>query len=713
MSQCTPCPANSWADNPLQTNISACLCNAGSAGDSVSGCVECALNTSAARNSKVCTPCSEGTFTYEYPRATCQCHKGYAPNYQVTNGVSRTYSYWQETNIVMLRGELDSKFSTTGSYGWYPGDNCGYANSGPCARMTVDLGKIENVAGFVIQHSCDGSTKCGKYVERVQVEYSELPDSGFVQAQSSYNGGVDFHPNNHLSKPYRNYYDKIWQLFASPVRARYIKFNPMLNNGQNAFFRAGVIIWPNLACSACPLNTFKNYTGNRSMLYDLNVLSECQSCPYLSSTTMTGSSSCSCSPGAYIDSNRGDASVCRGCGLGMYLSNHTCVNCLNNTFASEYNAQMCMECNNASFVQDHPRFFCLCNHGFTSEIVEVNPPDNMRYFSYEHPGAYSGIDNSRSRLDAYWIHGAGGGFGGWVALYGSTAGSWLAMDLGFLRRVYGVVIQSGGSGYGGGYCNAAYHYVTAVSVEHSMFRDQGFENAKNQANNDIMFYPVNIGDSSDCVATRKGCTEACSARRSNNIFQEPVMARYIKIRVWNWIGTITMRAGVLIVSDNCLPCPANTFKDYAGLSKAGMSCTACQPGSVSHPGSSRLSQCNCSAGYFRNDSTSCPSCAGGTSVSHRTFCSARRVHSIHSLILLFIRGTTHPTVVPANSATRRRTRLSQTTMMPRGGAWAAEKLLPNCARSVHRRRHCFFRQRRASATSACAAACAIRTSMAL
>jgi hypothetical protein len=89
------------------------------------------------------------------------------------------------------------------------------------------------------------------------------------------------------------------------------------------------------------------------------------------------------------------------------------------------------------------------------------------------------------------------------------------------------------------------------------------------------------------------------------------MARYIKIRVWNWIGTITMRAGVLIVSDNCLACPANTFKDYAGLPTAGLSCNDCQPGSVSHPGSVLRSQCNCSAGYFRNGSTSCPSCASG------------------------------------------------------------------------------------------------------
>ena len=477
--------------------------------------------------------------------------------------------------------------------------------------MTVDLGKIENVAGFVIQHSCEGSSRCAKYVSRVQVEYSVVQDSGFVKAHSSYDGGVDFYPNNHLPKPYRNYHDKIWQLFASPVRARYIKYNPMLNTGQDAFFRAGVIVWPDLACSECPLSTFKNYTGNRSKLYDLNVLSECQSCPYLSSTTTTGSSSCSCSPGAYIDIESSDSSVCRGCGLGMYLSNDTCNNCLDNTFSSEANARMCVECNNASFVQDHPRSFCLCKNGFTSEIVEVNPPDNMRYFSFEDPTSYSGIGLSRSRLDAYWIIGPGGGFGGWITLYQSTPGAWLAMDLGFVRRVNGVVIQSGGSGYGGGYCNQASSWVTVVSVEHSIERNTGFVNAKNQANGGDMFYPVNIGDSQDCIATRVGCSEACSARRSNNIFQEPVMARYIKIRVWNWVGTITMRAGVLIVSDDCKQCPANTYKDYAGLPTAGLSCNPCQPGSVSHPGSVLRSQCNCSAGYFRNGSTSCPSCAGG------------------------------------------------------------------------------------------------------
>ena len=179
-----------------------------------------------------------------------------------------------------------------------------------------------------------------------------------------------------IFEPYKNSHDKIWLLFAGPVTVRYIKFNPMLSGsqGSDAFFRSGGIIWPNLQCLACPMNTFKNYTGNRSVLYDRNVLSECQACVYLSSTTATGSLLYSCSPGAYTYTNRSDVSVCSGCGLGMYLSNGSCLECLDNTFASESNAQMCTECNDASFVTIIPALFVCVKTG-------LHPSGkNSRYF---------------------------------------------------------------------------------------------------------------------------------------------------------------------------------------------------------------------------------------------------------------------------------------------------------------------------------------------
>jgi len=609
-SQCTPCPGNSSHTSTMQTDISACLCNAGWAGIAATGCNECHVDFYSDRNSLNCTHCPPGTATYEYPRASCQCHAGYEPAYQVTNGATRWYSATSESNIVQLRGELDSPpalYSPWGypnnkiylSYGWFACDAC-WCGGGACAWTIIDLGKIESVAGFVIQHSCDGGTKCGQYVNRVQVQYSVVQDSGFITAKSSYDGGVDFYPNNHAAKPYKNTFDKTYQLFASPVRARYIRLNPMLPGVYNsAFFRSGVIIWPNLECSSCRMNTFKNYTGTRSVSYDRTALSECQSCPYLSSTTATNSTSCSCNAGAYTDTNSSDASVCRGCGLGMYLSNSTCNNCLDNTFASEVNTQMCTQCNNASFNHDHSRSFCLCKSGFISDIVEVNPPDNMRYFSQELLGAYSGIQYSESRLDTI-----GSQAGWWPALHSNApAGTWLAMDLGVVRRVYGVVIQSPDNTGG---CGGSLVCPTAISVEYSHFRDTGFVNAKNLATGNTMFYPVDIGETQECLA-RLGC--ACAKRRSNNIFMEPVMTRYVKIRVWNWVYRIAMRAGVLVVSDTCSPCPANTYKEYAGTS--GLTCDACQPNSVSHPGSVSQSQCNCSAGSFKNGSTLCPSCAGG------------------------------------------------------------------------------------------------------
>jgi hypothetical protein len=78
MSQCTPCPPNSWHDRTQQTNISACLCYAGWAGDSVGGCVECTAGSfSPVNGSAACQVCRLNSDTYDYPRTECKCHMGF------------------------------------------------------------------------------------------------------------------------------------------------------------------------------------------------------------------------------------------------------------------------------------------------------------------------------------------------------------------------------------------------------------------------------------------------------------------------------------------------------------------------------------------------------------------------------------------------------------------------------------------------------------
>ena len=615
-SQCTPCPANSNHTSTKQTNVSACLCNAGWAGLAASGCQECAVNFySEERNSLNCTPCPSGTATYEYPRVMCQCHAGYEPAYQVTNGATRWYSAPSENNIVQLKGQLDHPYGYPHgqvyySYGWFACDSC-YCGGGLCAWTIIDLGKIDIVVGVTIQQSHDGSTRGGQVVSRLRAEYSLMPDSGFQLAKSSYDGGFDFYPLNHFPTPHVNAFDKVHLLFEKTVRARYIRLNPMLSGNihHGAFFRSGIITWPQYACSACALNSFKNYTGTRVVLPD-KLLTECRKCPYLSSTSATGSALCSCNAGSFPDTNSTTAGQCTGCGVGVYLSNGTCQECQDNTFASALNSQMCTACNDLSYVNSHPRLFCKCKMGTTTEIVELNPLDNMRTFSGLAFTDWSGIQYARSRLDAYWIHGQGGGFGGWH----SGVGGWLKMNLGSNMRVVGVVVQSGGSGYGGGYCYQAQGWMTSYSVEYSYYEHSGFVSVKNQATNDEMFYTKEIGDQeyADAVNPRCwACNEICSSRRSSGIFVAPIFAQYVKINIRGQKGNMALRAGLLIMTDKCLGCPANTFKDYDGLPTSGIGCSPCQPNSVSHPGSVYQSQCNCSAGFFKNGSFTCPSCAGG------------------------------------------------------------------------------------------------------
>jgi hypothetical protein len=296
-------------------------------------------------------------------------------------------------------------------------DLIGY--EGNCTWMQIDLGKNEIVSRVVLQHACDGTTASRRTSHSLEVELSMHKSSGFIKALLSYGGGVTFFPRNHYPNGYFTCYDKIWQLFATTVNDRYIKFVnkyvTFYTEGSPprtyAFFdryssmRAGVVIWPDFACSACPSNTFKNYVGSR------NLKTECTSCPDNAFAPITGRSSYSCNANSYVIKYTCQDLVCQGCGRGSFMFNDTCNECAPDTSKISSVSGECQVCLNSSKTS---RVTCDCPPASVNKIYEINPDDNKRHFSLQYWTSSSGNEYSRLRLDFYWIHDWGGGFSGWI-----------------------------------------------------------------------------------------------------------------------------------------------------------------------------------------------------------------------------------------------------------------------------------------------------------
>jgi hypothetical protein len=138
----------------------------------------------------------------------------------------------------------------------------------------------------------------------------------------------------------------------------------------------------------------------------------------------------------------------------------------------------------------------------------------------------------------------------------SAGDQWMKIDLGLAMRVHGVVVQARHDLELGGA-----QYVTEVEVQYSLDPKSGFSSIQSKENGGVRFFPT---------ATYS------NKQKSELIFMEPVVTRYLKIVVWGWVGWTSMRTGVTVVlisaatgSTVCTSCVA--IKYQAGSSGCGPS----------------------------------------------------------------------------------------------------------------------------------------------
>jgi hypothetical protein len=142
----------------------------------------------------------------------------------------------------------------------------------------------------------------------------------------------------------------------------------------------------------------------------------------------------------------------------------------------------------------------------------------------------------------------------------------MKIDLELAMRVDGVVLQAR---------HDHDQYLTEVEVQHSLDPNSGFSSVQSQANGGVRFFPT---------ATNS------NKQKSELIFMEPVVTRYIKIVAWSWVGQSCTRAGVLISTGTgstvCANCEANTYSTAA----ASTVCTECVAGQYSVAGDSACTE---------------------------------------------------------------------------------------------------------------------------
>jgi hypothetical protein len=205
--------------------------------------------------------------------------------------------------------------------------------------------------------------------------------------------------------------------------------------------------------------------------------------------------------------------------------------------------------------------------------MTLNPSEQARMYSSVFRNDAIGTGHAQSMLDSpqAWSE------------YANSGTQWMQIDIGQARQVAGVIIQprsyitdhllftpAGQSQTGG-----SYQYVTNIGVSYSL-NNIAFNDAKKcaLANTDcVRFYPT-VQTCSNWYGNNPWTCQ--NPPKENIMFLTPVVARYIKIFVYDYNNHLSTRGGVLIVDDeyNCMLCPQNTVTNNTG----SLACDVCAVG---------------------------------------------------------------------------------------------------------------------------------------
>ena len=381
-------------------------------------------------------------------------------------------------------------------------------------------------------------------------------------------------------------------------------------------------------CIECPQHTWADEVGSTT----------CKSCKvFLQSpggatelTAQTSSDSCFCLPG-YLSIVVGGARACQACSPGTFhvpaknLQNESCQNCSYGTYTSVSAATVCTNCPVNSTTYVFPYTACQCHTGY---FCGLYPQLTWEQLSYGQTGSWAFSNyNDNPLLNIQYDSG--------------QYGTWRNIELVAFWKQFNVVIPTPSTQNP----NPEWSGIFLIVFNQLPECLQDFSNhpcklANRNTNNWITYtssgglmvfkfymvyypvmsirYTVHGQDAGPHPRTAQAdgfqwlqcgsqfASIACLPfdGNPNNLFA----GQRIYPNSLFGIEKMLKQNPAQCPDGTCQACSVGTFKDYTG---PALQCKKCQSGSISPLGSVLQSQCNCSAGYFRNDSTSCPSCAGG------------------------------------------------------------------------------------------------------
>jgi hypothetical protein len=386
------------------------------------------------------------------------------------------------------------------------------------------------------------------------------------------------------------------------------------------------------ACVECPQHTWEDEVGSTA----------CKSCKiFLQSPGgatehkgQTSSDSCFCLPG-YLSIVVDGARACQACSPGTFhvqadnMRNESCQNCSYGTYANASAATVCTNCPVNSTTYVFPYTACQCHAGYSCSTY---PQLTWEQISYGETGSWAFSNyNDNPLLNIQYDSG--------------QYGTWRNLELVAFWKQFNVVIPTPSTPNPNPEWKGIYLIIFDQLPECFLdFSNHPCKVANRNGKNWItynthggllvfkfymVYYPVNsilytvhgqdAGPHPRTVQVDGFQWLQCGSQfnsigclpfdgNPNHLFT----AAFPGQRVWPnslfGIQKMLKQNPAECPDGTCQACSVGTFKDYTG---PAIHCKLCQPGAISPVASVLQSQCNCSAGYFRNSSTSCPSCAGG------------------------------------------------------------------------------------------------------
>lgn len=645
-SSCSTCPHNSHSHQLQSSNITSCLCNAGYSGAHGGPCLSCEAGYyKSAVGSSACIGCALNQYSSE-PASTvcmnCTLH-AVSPGNSASEEACECVAGFSKT-IVQSTQTMKCQECPVGHYkNKTANEECALCSSGKYANVTAlttcffcnenEVSLLDrsscvcNIGYFLKQNTCTecargtfkdsiGSETCQSCLDVAHTSNSGSVSISDCFCNAGYSGdqfecaecAAGFFKDFVSTADNRHCLPCPANTTSEPASFSVHNCSCIAGHGASASgqacqecsegkFRAGIASEP---CALCTANTFQNQTA-QTFCFDCQALS----------TSQSGSDSiedCICVSGSVRLPPANDPR-CSTCSAGTYATNNGCNNCSSGTFSVQDGVTECSACPMHGTSQ-FPFTSCSCLPGYYCSGLGLGGRLEKSFVT-----STTGSMPSLSTVDyvsdwssvVTWID------------ENVVSDSSLVSECHFSGKTYAQIYSilqkhpcpvQGVDGYDTlGQMSAMLDCILGifqVSGNSVLGALMLFENPSNPSNNGLKFSNFEASHLSELLSLQCMNTQAAAIPAQSAItfsWGQETCADCL-IRTSNNFALCTS----CLCSEECLPCPANTYKNFTGTA----ACVDCQSNSQSVEASAAESDCQCSLGFQQQGPHACVPCDDGS-----------------------------------------------------------------------------------------------------